>query len=420
MIQQRNWAGNITFAASSLQRPASIDEVGPAVARADRVRVLGSAHSFNRIADTTGAQLTTADLPAQVEIDPDSATVTVNGGARYGEFVEQLDAAGWGLRNLASLPHISVAGAVATGTHGSGDGNRSLAGEVSAIESVIADGSTVSARRGDPEFDGMVVALGCLGVVTRITLDLVPAFELRQDVFEGMSWDRLLDDYDEITGSAYSVSCFTDWSDLGIALAWTKSRTDDTNPAVLEREFFGATRATHEHHPLPDLDASNTTAQLGAPGRWWNRLPHFKLGFTPSNGEEVQSEFLVPRRHAADAIDAVRAFGPRITPHLFVGELRTVAADELWLSPSHSEDCLALHFTWQLHLPEVEALVADIQAALAPFGARPHWGKVFDTAATDVAALYPRLDDFRALASSLDPDGKFRNDFVDQLLFSAD
>ena len=418
MIQQRNWAGNITFAASSVERPSSVDQVGPAVARTDRVRVLGSAHSFNRIADTTGAQLTTTGLPAQVEIDSDAATVTVNGGARYGEFVEQLDAAGWALRNLASLPHISVAGAVATGTHGSGDANLSLAGDVAALEVVIADGTTVSARRGDPDFDGMVVALGCLGVVTRITLDLVPAFEVRQDVFEGMPWSTFLDNYDAITGSAYSVSCFTDWSDRGLALVWTKSRTDATDPAVLESEFFGATRAAREHHPLPDLDAWNTTRQLGMPGRWWNRLPHFQLGFTPSHGEEVQSEFLVPRRHAVAAIEAVRAFGPRITPHLFVGELRTVAADQLWLSPSHSEDCLALHFTWAPHLPEVEAVVRDIQAALAPLGARPHWGKVFDTGATDVAALYPRLDDFRALASRFDPDGKFRNDFVDGLLFS--
>lgn len=412
-----NWAGNLTYSTTSLERPTSVDELVSLVVGSPSLRALGSRHSFNRVADTAATQVSVAALPPRFDLDPVGGTVTVGAGARYGEFVEQLDAAGFALHNLASLPHISVAGAIATGTHGSGDRNGSLASAVAAIELVTADGAVRTIRRGDDDFAGSVVSLGVLGIVTAVTLDLQPRFDVRQDVFTGLAWTELLEHYDDITASGYSVSLFTAWTDDGIDLAWIKSRMDAASPAIAEPEFFGAARSGREHHPLPDLSAENTTSQLGVPGAWWDRLPHFKLGFTPSNGEEVQSEFLVPRRHAVDAIEAVRAFGPRIGPHLFVAELRTVAADDLWLSPTHTEDCLGIHFTWKQHEAEVDALVAEIGSALEPFGARPHWGKVFDEHAVDVAALYPRLDDFRALAARFDPTGRFRNDFVDRLLF---
>jgi len=412
-----NWAGNLTFAATAVERPTSVDELQEVVARGGSLRAVGSRHSFNRVADTDAAQVSTAALPPRVEIDEAEHTVTVSSGARYGEFVEELDAAGLALHNLASLPHISVAGAVATGTHGSGDHNGSLASAVRALELVTADGGFRTIRRGDLDFDGAVVSLGSLGIVTAATLDVQPRFEVRQHVYEGLPWDRLLAHYDEITSSAYSVSLFTDWGDGGITQAWLKLRTDD--PREAPAEFFGATAATRNRHPLPDLSGENTTRQLGEPGAWWDRLPHFKLGFTPSNGEEVQSEFLVPRRRAVEAIEAVRPLGERMAPHLFVTELRTIAADDLWLSPSHDEDCIGIHFTWRPHTEEVDALLVDIGAALAPFGARPHWGKVFDEDATDVEALYPRLGDFRELAGRLDPERVFRNDFVDRLLFGS-
>ena len=412
-----NWAGNITFDAAEYARPESIDELAEVVVRSRKVRAVGSAHSFNRIADTGGIQVSTAGLPTTVDIDGDARTVTVNGGLRYGDFVEQLDAAGWAIHNLASLPHISVAGAVATGTHGSGDRNAPLHGAVAAVEAVTADGSIRRIARGDDDFDGAVVSLGLLGVVTRVTLDVEPAFEVRQDTFENLPWDQLLPNLDAITSSAYSVSLFTHWGDEGVSQAWLKTRMDADQHVAAADTFFGASAAERQRHPLPDLDGSNTTVQHGIPGRWWDRLPHFKLGFTPSNGEELQSEFLVPRRDAVAAIEAVRQFAPRMQPHLFVTELRTMAGDDQWMSPSHSEDCIGIHFTWKQHVPEVTALLVEIGAALAPLDARPHWGKLFDTAGTDVAALYPRLNDFRALADRYDPEGKFRNDFVDGLIF---
>ncbi|MEV7395628.1 FAD-binding protein [Aeromicrobium sp. NPDC092404] len=411
-MTETNWAGNLTYAASALRTPRTVDELAAIVAAEPHVRGLGSRHSFNRIADTTGVQVSVAGLPALVEVDDSAREVTVSAGLRYGELVEELDRAGWALHNLASLPHISVAGAIATGTHGSGDHNGSLASSVAGLELVTADGSLLTVRRGDPDFDGMVVSLGCLGIVTKVTLDIVPTFDVRQDVYEGVSWESIADHLDAITSSAYSVSMFTDWGDAGAGQAWLKSRADVTPPAT----FFGATPASRELHPLPDESAEFTTSQLGAPGVWWDRLPHFRLGFTPSNGQELQSEYLVPRFDAAAAIDAVRSLAPVIRPHLFVSELRTIAADSLWLSPSHGVDCLAIHFTWRMHVPEVTALLPALDDALAPFAARPHWGKVFQSDRERLGAAYPRIDEFRSLADRLDPTGTFANEQTSEWL----
>lgn len=410
----KNWAGNITYAATALREPESVDELAEIVAAAPSVRALGSRHSFNRIADTTGVQVSVAKLPPLFFVGETPNEITVAAGLRYGELVDELDRRGLALHNLASLPHISVGGAIATGTHGSGDRNGSMASAVSGIQIVRADGEVHDFWRGDDDFDGMVVSLGSIGVVTYVTLDVVPAYEVRQDLYEHLSWAALADNVEAITSSAYSVSLFTDWGD-DITQMWLKSRVDDftARPAGL----FGATPATRRLHPLPDEDAEVTTAQLGEPGPWWDRLPHFRLGFTPSNGDELQTEYLVPREHALDAIEAVRELAPRIQPHLFISEIRTIAADNLWLSPSHSTDCVALHFTWRQHVPEVSALLPTLDDALAPFGARPHWGKVFETSRERLLAAYPRLPDFKALAEQMDPAGTFRNELVNEWIF---
>lgn len=411
-----NWAQNLTYRATSLRIPESVEELSEIVASASSVRALGSRHSFNTVADTSGIHVSVAGLPGRIDIDSSARTATVPAGARYGEFVEELDRLGWALQNLASLPHISVAGAVATGTHGSGDRNGSLASAVAALEFVSADGSLQSLCRGDPDFDGAVVSLGALGVTTRVTLDIVPRFEVRQFVYEHLSWRAFRENFDAITSSAYSVSLFTDWGD-GIGQAWLKSRMDDSREAPTPDGLFGARAATVDRHPLPGLSGEHTTKQLGTPGPSWDRLPHFRLGYAPSNGKELQSEFLVRREHALDAVEAIRALADSVRPHLFVSEIRTVAGDDLWISPSHSTDCVALHFTWKQHV-EVPPLLHTIGDALAPFAARPHWGKLFETDNARLAVAYPRLGDFRVLAERLDPNGKFRNGFLDRWVFA--
>jgi xylitol oxidase len=320
-----------------------------------------------------------------------------------------LNEEGVALHTLASLPHISVAGAVATATHGSGVTCGNLATAVAGLEMVTSSGEILTASRGDPDFDGLVVGLGALGAVTRITLDVQPAYEVKQRVFEGLSWKALYDHFDEITSCGYSVSIFTRWGQTNEQV-WVKSRTDE--PERVEGDLFGAVAATVERHPIFELEPTASTPQLGRSGLWSDRLPHFRMGYTPSNGEEIQSEYLLPRRHAIGALEAMRALADRIRPILLVSEIRRVAADRLWMSTSYEQDSVAFHFTWKREPEEVQQIVAQIEAALTPFEARPHWGKVFHADAAAIAPLYKRHSDFVRLQARLDPRGAFRNPWL--------
>jgi xylitol oxidase len=405
----RNWAGNVRYAARRRHRPSSVEELRRLVAGSDRVRAVGTGHSFNRFGDTAGDLVSLAGLPPTVEIDPERARVTVSAALRYGDLVTRLHAQGYALANLASLPHISVAGAVATGTHGSGDGNRNLATAVAALELVTADGDLLTVDRatdGD-RFAGMVVGLGALGVVTRVTLDLVPTFDVRQYVLTDLDRGSL----DAAFGSAYSVSLFTDWRSSRFDLAWRKQLAGEPPPPA---GWLGMTPADAPHHPVPGMPAENCTPQLGSPGPWHERLPHFRLGFTPSSGDELQSEYHVPRAAAAPALAALDAVRDRIAPVLQVCEVRTVAADQLWLSPQYGRDSLAIHFTWVGDEAAVAPVVAAVEDRLAPFTPRPHWGKVFSLSPAAVAAAWPRHADFADLLTELDPAGKFRTDLLDR------
>jgi alditol oxidase len=412
----KNWAGNYAYRAEKLNRPSTIEQVQEIVASAPGVRVLGSRHSFNDIADSSEL-ITLAAMPADVVVDHAASTVSFNAALKYGELVETLNAEGVALHNLASLPHISVAGAVATATHGSGDTNGNLATAVAGLELVTSSGEIVEASRGEPDFDGLVVGLGALGAVTRITLDVQPAYEVRQRVFEGLSWEALFEHFDEITSRGYSVSVFTRWDETA-GQVWVKSRVTD-EPEQVESDLFGAVAAAVDRHPILELDASSCTPQLGRPGPWSDRLPHFRMGFTPSSGEELQSEYLLPRRHAVEAIEAVRALAGEIRPILQVSEIRTVAADRLWMSMSYGEDAVGIHFTWKPEREAVEAALIRLEAALAPFGARPHWGKLFDADAAAIAPLYERMPDFIRLVERLDPRGAFRNSWLKARVLGA-
>lgn len=411
------WAGNLTYAAARVHEPRTVEQVQEVVAGARRVRALGTRHCFNTVADTTDDLVRLDGLDPAVEVDAAARTVTVAAGTRYGALARELHPRGWALHNLASLPHISVAGAVATATHGSGDRSRNLAAAVAGLDLVAADGSLRHLARGDADFPGAVVALGALGVVVRVTLDVEPAYDVAQEVHTDLAWDAVLEHLDEITGSADSVSLFTDWSGAGVRQVWRKTRVPAGASYEPRADLFGARPAPGPLHPLPGIDPVNCTQQLGVPGPWHERLPHFRLEFTPSNGDELQSEYLVPRAHAVAAIEALRGLGDLVAPLLQVAEIRTIAGDDLWLSTAEGGDRVGLHFTWLPRQAEVEAVLPRIEAALAPFGARPHWGKLFDAVGApgaDPRHLYPRLDDFRALVARTDAEGKFRNAFVDR------
>ncbi|TQJ30774.1 FAD-binding protein [Microbacterium sp. SLBN-146] len=413
----RNWSGNLRYGFSRFVEPTSIDELRGILSHADAAKAVGSRHSFNAIADTTGTHVSMAGLSARIEIDAAAKRVRVSGGMRYGELARGLDAEGWALSNLASLPHISIAGAVATGTHGSGDAVGSLASAVRGVEFVTASGDVVELREGDSRFDGAVVSLGALGVVTRLELAIEPSFDVAQTVYRGIPLDAVLDDLGAVTSSGYSTSMFTTWRDPDtIDQLWVKRRLDA--PAQLPGFLTTEQEAREPVHPLEGISAESCTEQLSQPGPWLARLPHFKLEFTPSNGEELQSEYLVPRRHAIDAIQAIRSLTGLVSPLLQVCEIRTVAADGLWLSPAYDTDVIGIHFTWKPDQDAVSRALPRIEDALAGFDARPHWGKLFDLDGTvdRVAHLYPRWGDFLALREELDPRGVFVNEFLARFL----
>lgn len=420
----RNWAGNITFSTSVLHQPTSVAELQDLVAGRARIRALGSGHSFNPIADTTGELVSTRALAGPIEFDERAGLVSVPAGRRYGEITGVLQDAGVALPNLGSLPHISVAGACATGTHGSGDTNRNLPSAVEAVEFVRADGELVRlSRSADPDtFPGAVLSLGALGIVTRVSLATEPTFDVRQDVWLDMPTGAFIDNVGEVMAAGYSVSVFTDWRRADtVDKVWVKRRVDAAGPPdpLLPADWLGAHLATEAQHPITGEDTTAATPQLGVPGPWLARLPHFRLEFTPSTGRELQSEYVIARADAAAGVRALRAVAGIVREPLMVCEMRTIAADDLWLSPSYRRDSFAFHFTWVDDPPRVRPVLAAIESALAPFAPRPHWGKVFTMPRADIDPHYPRRADFRHLVERYDPAGKFGNEFLDAHLPTA-
>ncbi|MEV8249533.1 D-arabinono-1,4-lactone oxidase [Microbacterium sp. NPDC076768] len=417
MSAERNWAGNLQYRASTLAHPTSLDELRALVARGGPMRVLGSRHCFNDIADTDGTLIVLDRLPFLFEVNEQRDAVRVSGGLRYGDISSHLDAAGLAIANLASLPHISIAGATATGTHGSGDALGSLASAVRALTIVTPSGDVRELRRGDADFNGAVVALGALGVVVDITLDVEPTYDVAQHVFERPNWDDVLADFDAVTSIGTSVSLFSRWGQTEVVdQIWVKQRQPDTQREARDALFarLGAQPAVTKRHPILGVDPVACTDQLGVPGPWFERLAHFKLEHTPSAGAEIQSEYLVPRADAVVAIRAVRELATQIAPLLLVNEIRTVRADDLWLSSSYGTDAVGIHFTWKPEEEAVRALLPTIEAAL-PATARPHWGKVFTLDPVEVRSRYPRWDEFAALAADFDPERRFVNPYLQRL-----
>jgi xylitol oxidase len=420
MTELKNWAGNYFYQAPQFHKPTTAEQIQELISKSSKVKALGTRHSFNEIADTVGDLISTEHLNQILGLDPDSLTVSMQGGVRYGELCKFLQERGFALHNLASLPHISVAGACATGTHGSGIGIGNLSTAVRALTMVQADGELVRlSRDADPErFAGAAVNLGAFGLITEITLDVEPTYEMEQQVFEGLSFSSVRSDFEAIEASGYSVSLFTDWRSDRFNQVWVKRRIEPGGNPPLPNPFFGARAAGRKMHPIGELPAVNCTEQLGVSGPWFERLPHFRLDFTPSSGTELQTEFFVSRSNAVEALGAVASLADRIAPLLQICEVRTIGADELWLSPAYRRDSLSIHFTWKQEWPAVEELLPTIESALAGLDARPHWAKLFTMGYERLSELYVKLPDFQRLAAEFDPTGKFRNRYLDSKLFA--
>lgn len=414
---RKNWAGNYQYQAPDYFEPADVEEVRSLVIETKQNKALGSCHCFNNIADSPSTQISTKKLNKFLSLDEANQTVTVESGVRYGDFAKELTDKGYALHNLASLPHISVAGACATATHGSGVSNGNLATSVVGLEIVNGNGEVLqlSKEKDGEMFNGVVVGLGALGIITKVTLAVQKAFEVRQDLFQDLPLSSLQENFDAIMSGGYSVSLFTDWQNQLISQVWVKSKVEDFQE--LGDTYYGAKAATKNLHPITALSAENCTEQLGVSGPWYERLPHFKMGFTPSSGEELQSEFFVPRKNAVEAYMLIEQMKDEIFPELLISEIRTIAADEFWMSPCYRQDSVAFHFTWKQHTPEVMALLPKIEAALAPFNVKPHWGKLFTISPKTLRARYEKYDDFMGLVKSFDPKGKFRNDYLNKNIY---
>lgn len=413
-----NWAGNYEYHTDHLYQPKTVEEVQQVVKSCSKLKALGTCHSFNGIADSTENQISLKQLD-QMALDAKSSTVTVGAGVKYGQLAPYLDGQGYALHNLASLPHISVAGACATATHGSGNKNGNLATAVSAMEIVTADGNvvTLSKARDGERFQGAVVGLGGLGVVTKVTLNVQPTFQMAQMVYENLSMDHLEHHLDDIFASGYSVSLFTDWQNHRATEVWIKRRLESGASSAWSPEFYGAKQATKKLHPIEGHSAESCTEQMGVPGPWYERMPHFRMNFTPSSGAELQSEYFVPRDKGYEAIRAVEELRDHITPHLLITELRTIDADDLWMSPCYKQPSMTIHFTWKPEWPAVKTVLPMIEEKLAPFHAKPHWAKLFTMPPSRLKPLYEKMPDYQALLKHYDPQGKFRNEFLDANIF---
>jgi xylitol oxidase len=407
----KNWSGTVTFQDSDSYSPATVAELAKIVATEGNIRARGSAHCFNAIADTSAAAVTFENMSQEIVIDKDRAIVTVPAGMKYGELAVALHDRGWALHNMASLPHISVAGAIATATHGSGVGNGNLASAVRGLEIVLPNGIIKKVTSQDPDFAGFVVGLGLLGIVSKVELAIEPTFNVEQTVYRGMSRETYAANLDEIMSLAYSVSYFTTWAAAGGGEVWAKFRSGVKAPANL----FEAYPATSNRHPLPGLDPEPCTEQMAVSGPWHLRLPHFKMEFTPSAGDEIQSEFFVDRKDAPAAIAALEKIAPQINEILWVTEIRAIAADNLWMSPHYQRDSIGIHFTWK-KVDAAYEIVKVVEAVLAPFKYRPHLGKVFSASPEYLKSVMPKMDDFMKLVQQIDPANKFGNAFTDNLL----
>ncbi len=413
-----NWAGNFEFSTDHIHYPKTLEEVQEIVKKSLKLTSLGSQHSFNKIADNTENLVSLKEMNKVIGIDRAAGTVTVEGGMRYGDLAPYLHQNGYALHNLASLPHITIAGSVATATHGSGVNNGNLSTGIVAIEFVNAAGETINLSKNDAAFTGAIIGLGALGIVTKLTLAIEPTFNMKQYVYRNMPMHQLEKNFDTIEKMGCSVSLFTDWKNKNITEVWIKSKVAFDDIAA-PPELFGAKLATQNMHPLEGESAENCTEQMGVSGPWFERMPHFKMGFKPSAGKELQSEYFVAISHAYEAMLAIEKLNEKITPHLFISEIRTIAADELWMSPCYKKNCVAVHFTWKQDVEAVMNLLPLIEAQLAPFNPRPHWGKLFTMAPEVLQARIEKLADFKQLVKQHDPNGKFKNAYLERNIFGV-
>jgi xylitol oxidase len=437
VLHLSNWGGNFRFSTTDIRFPRSLDEVVDAVKEGapkstpggvgppvKHLRALGSRHSFSKIADTAEMLVSLSAMNRILAVNPGSATeaptITVEGGAIYTDVTPFVEFIGAAFHNQLTLSEVSVAGSINTGAHGTGITNGILATQVRSVELVLANGTVTTLRKGvDAAFPAAVVGLGAFGVVTKVELEMQASYQMTQHVFLNLPFTTLTDQFDTIMSSAYTVQAWTDWSDpTNFNQVWVGDRDDDAADFSTAPAFYGATRAPAQVTPVAALPPTYVVPQ-GVAGPWNERLVCYRLGLSGFNGDEIQSEYILPITNAKAALEAIAALATQIAPLCYVSVVRTIAADDFWLSPAYGRDSVAIHFTWKPQLDAVVALLPTIESALAGLDAVPHWGKFFTMAPSVFLQRYDKLAEWKATAAAYDPSGRFRNAFLNDNVFNA-
>jgi xylitol oxidase len=404
----KNWGGNLDYGPGKILAPESLAELSEII-RSGKVRPIGTKHSFSNLVIGEGQLVSAAGLSFEPVIDQKNSTVTVPAATKYGELAVFLEEEGYALKNMGSLPHISIAGSAATGTHGSGDKNQILSSSLVSFSYLDANGVIVTLNRSSKNFEACRVGLGAYGLWVNLTLAIVQSYQMRQDVFRNLPWELFLEDPAKLTAAGYSVSLFTKWGSDTIDQTWVKSRSHDSAPPI---EIAGIKPDSTSMPELMPGVGDNLTQQGGEEGAWLDRLPHFRFDATPSAGNEIQTEYFFERKNIVGAIKAIQTIASEINPTLLISEIRTIAQDAAWLSPMLRGDSVAVHFTWVNDAAAVAKAVALVEKATAEFKPIPHWGKVHGFSAEKLREVHPKLDRAKALFDSLDPQGVFSTDYL--------
>ncbi|KAI1700234.1 d-arabinono-1,4-lactone oxidase domain-containing protein [Ditylenchus destructor] len=366
-IRLHNWGNNFRFSTQNIQYPTSVEEVQQIVRNANKLRVVGTRHSFSKIADSPNTMLSTLALKNIIGFDPTVPSITVQAGITYTDL-------------NPFLPNYGP---------------------------------------NDPELKAIAVGLGAFGVITQVELEVEPTFNLTNYVFVNMPEQDIYDHFDEIENLGYSVQLFTDFSTPGVwDQVWVWVRSDENSNVGNMQNLYGATR-THEQVTAIEALPPTYLMEQGKEQPWYYGLVDYHLGLSGFDGAEIQSEYFMPYENAIPAIQAVSNFSDLIAPRVYTMLIRTIKGDDLWMSESFNETTVAIHFTWKPNMTAVMEVLPQIEQALLPYGARPHWGKVFAQGPETYLHRYPKLNQWKQLAETLDPTHKFRNKFLEDTVFTG-
>jgi L-gulono-1,4-lactone dehydrogenase len=435
--QWRNWAGTAAATPARWAQPRSEAEIAVAVKEAAaaglQVRALGSGHSFTPAAATDGLALDLSLWTGITAADPQTGLVTVRSGTTLRALNAVLDEFGLAMANLGDIDAQTIAGALSTGTHGTGARLGGLATQVEALDLVLADGSlvTCSASARPELFAAARVGLGALGVVTAVTLRCVPSFTLTADE-RPMPVEQVIEQFDTLAGANDHFEFY--WFPYGRkALVKRNNRlpAEGRSPApapmpgwrrvwefeVVENAAFGTLCRLGRAVPrlIPALGRLSSAA-LSA--RTYGDASH-RVFVTPRRVRFVESEYAVPRESLAGVLAELRRAVPRLAePVMFPVEVRVAAADDIWLSTAYGRDTAYIAIHQYAGLP-YRAYFDLFESVVAQVAGRPHWGKLHSLDAGRLSPLYPRFGDFLGVRAQVDPENRFGNPYLSRVLGPA-